>query len=111
MKRLAHLAAAALLAFVAACASPPAAPGFDDTVAAGYTTIETLAESALAASESGALSNEDRALARLALQQAKNLLDVASSLRSDGLTVEAAQKLQEAFNFIETARKLQESSP
>lgn len=109
--RLKPIVAAILLALMVACATPPSAPSLEESIAVGYITVETLAESALVAHEAGRISDEHRGLARLALQMAKNSLDLASTFAEAGDAPAAVEKTTEAFNYFDTVKRLLGETP
>jgi hypothetical protein len=113
-RSLHHASVTALLILVlhiAACAMAPEAPSLEEAIAAGYITVETLAETTLAAHEAGRITDAHRGLARLALQQAKNSLDLAATFATRGDDVQAAERTTEAFNYVDTVERLLRDAP
>lgn len=94
-----------LTLLLTACAMN-SAPSLQESIAAGYITIETLAEAALAANESGQLSDADRTHARSFLQAGKYGLDLARDFLEAGDRSNALIQLTSAFQYFESVRLL-----
>lgn len=96
--------AAVFLLFLVACSAVQNAPSLGETIAAGYVTVETLAESALLASQTGQIDANDRARVRVALQTAKDALDTATDLLLAGRRSDVLAQITIAYEYFESVR-------
>lgn len=99
-----------VVAVLAGCQGLQQAPSLGESIAAGYITVETLAESALMASEAGRIDTDDRAKIKSMLQQAKDGLDTALELLLAGRRNDVVSQLSIAYGYFETVRGLLEDS-
>jgi hypothetical protein len=96
--------AAVFLLFFVACSAVQNAPSLGEAIAAGYVTVETLAESALLASQTGQIDSNDRARVRVALQTAKDALDTGADLLLAGRRNDVLAQLTIAYEYFESVR-------
>lgn len=94
--------AALLIIFALSACSVFERADIAESIAAGYLTIETLADAAIAAD----LTLEDRQRISAQLQQAKNALDSATELYAVGMESEAESRIEQAREWLSAVREI-----
>jgi len=100
-----------LIALLLSACAIQGAPSVEESIAAAAITLETLAESVLSANEAGQLSDENRARAKVVLQQAKNALDLATLMVVNDNDSQALVLLSQSTAYFDTVRRLMEETP
>lgn len=101
-------ASAYIVLLLASCAAPTQV---EESIAAGYITIETLAETALTAFQDGYIDSDDRDQIVIWLQEAQNGLNLATQIADTSSTVEALTYVSQAYELFAKIRGLINGPP